>query len=674
MKKRPRRTKAILGWTVGLLLVIGVLALWAADRFAVRHDPELSGQPGPLVGQPSGVHPSDSVTEPDRPSPESTDSPADLNSQTRMVELPNGWQIGEPVNLGPPINSGWNDSDPTVTADGLTLLFGSNRPGESCGLWMSTRTDVRETWGEPARVGLAIDEKVSRFGAGISSDGLILLFTADRPGGMGGQDLWQATRTDANAPWGEPVNLGPVVNSNVMDVSPSLSNDGLTLLFASSRPAEDRNSSIWMTTRPSMDRPWGEPVKLGPTVNCSLAEGGPDLSSDGLALVFESRREGAVGAGDLWMCTRSSIDEPWGEAVNLGYHVNSTTWDAAPVFAQNDTAIYYSSRKPKRDGQDDSDIDVWMVPVKRPKLQGGTKPKPENVPLPEGIAISEPGWDLTQVHRSGEKTLGIAFHPKDNRLYTSEHERGIRRFDENESVQVFDVLAVQLAFASDGESVYCFDTSGSVLQMDWNSGAPIRSVKRSQRETAIVRFVLAPGRFKGTEVGPGEVLLSEFGTNFEGGLRRLPSDGETAVQFCDFPDGYCVFDICFATHRIYAIRAYFPPSGVFDASSLKQTLCCLDKGQLVPISTNEPMDHLGCIVYDHVTSDLLVACADTNRILRVHLDEQGHVGPVSTVLEGFGRIAVRGLALSSNGQRLAVHDQGSHTAYVFSRSEIARPR
>lgn len=298
-----------------------------------------------------------------------------------MVTLANGWQVGEPVNLGPPVNSQWKNSDPAVTPDGLTLLFASNR-SESDGLWISTRASTDAPWGEPVRTELDIDEKVSRYGADISADGLNLLFAADRPGGLGDRDLLQATRAAADAPWGEPVNLGPVVNSNVMDVSPSLSDDGLTLLFASSRPAEV-GSSIWMTTRSSIDDPWREPVQLPPAINSSLTEGGADLSSDGRAVVFESRRDGGVGAGDLWICTRSSVDGPWSEPVNLGPQVNTTTWDAAPAFAQNDTALYFSSRRPKGDGKEGGDIDIWMVPIKRPEARGGATPKAEHEEPPD---------------------------------------------------------------------------------------------------------------------------------------------------------------------------------------------------------------------------------------------------------------------------------------------------
>jgi hypothetical protein len=121
-----------------------------------------------------------------------------------------------------------------------------------------------------------------------------------------------------------------------------------------------------MSTRPSIDESWSEAVNLGPVINGVESEGSPDVSADGLALVFESRREVSHGVGDLWMSTRTSIDEPWGEPVNLGAEVNTPTWDAGPEFAINDTVLFFSTRGLKDGDSRRDDADVWMVPIRRP--------------------------------------------------------------------------------------------------------------------------------------------------------------------------------------------------------------------------------------------------------------------------------------------------------------------
>jgi Tol biopolymer transport system component len=74
----------------------------------------------------------------------------------------------------------------------------------------------------------------------ISSDGLSLYFASSR-GEYGQDDIWVATRTTINDPWGEPVNLGPNVNSSSIDSFPSISTDGLTLFFGRG------GTTIWAT-------------------------------------------------------------------------------------------------------------------------------------------------------------------------------------------------------------------------------------------------------------------------------------------------------------------------------------------------------------------------------------------------------------------------------------------
>ncbi len=124
----------------------------------------------------------------------------------------------------------------------------------------------------------------------ISADGLELYFSSWRPGGYGGADIYVARRMSASDPWGEPTNLGPVVNSPYKELVCSLSPDGLLLLFvdgpAPSRPGGYGDSDIWATRRASLSAPWQAPVNLGPTVNGPLFDTGACMSRDGHMLYF----------------------------------------------------------------------------------------------------------------------------------------------------------------------------------------------------------------------------------------------------------------------------------------------------------------------------------------------------------------------------------------------------
>src|SRR5688572_21147910 len=75
---------------------------------------------------------------------------------------------------------------------------------------------------------------------------------------------------------------------------------------------------------------WSVPVNLGPTVNSPFADNIPDLSKNGLSLYFSSNRPGGSGASDLWVSRRGSVDDAWGLPENLGPTVNSSAGDLGP--------------------------------------------------------------------------------------------------------------------------------------------------------------------------------------------------------------------------------------------------------------------------------------------------------------------------------------------------------
>jgi hypothetical protein len=149
-----------------------------------------------------------------------------------------------------------------------------------------------------------INSSSSDFGTCTSVDGLELYFSSDRPGGSGGADLWVSARPSTKEPWGPSASLGPTVNSPYGDCYPSLSADGLTLYFSGDysstpRPGGLGGADIWMTTRVSRSAPWGAPVNLGAPVNSSERDFSPTISGDGLTLVFTSTRSGGLGNYDL---------------------------------------------------------------------------------------------------------------------------------------------------------------------------------------------------------------------------------------------------------------------------------------------------------------------------------------------------------------------------------------
>ncbi|MEJ2705187.1 MAG: hypothetical protein P8Z79_22330 [Sedimentisphaerales bacterium] len=187
-----------------------------------------------------------------------------------------------------------------MSADGLTLYFDSGGPSGRC--YHTTRATIDAPWEPRVDLGPAI-------GAGtgegiISYDGLELYFISSSwAGGYGGWDTWVSTRASVSDPWGTPVNLGPTVNTPYADAPTWISPDGLTLLLTSDRPGGLGNFDVWMLTRPSKASAWGQPRNLGSSINTIYAEEIMSVSLDGQWCYiddFGGPHPGGLGWEDIW--------------------------------------------------------------------------------------------------------------------------------------------------------------------------------------------------------------------------------------------------------------------------------------------------------------------------------------------------------------------------------------
>jgi Tol biopolymer transport system component len=143
------------------------------------------------------------------------------------------------VKLGPNVNS-LQATDPFFFVDPIsgqsTLYFASlNRPGAP-GDFDLFKSDLGPD-GQflPAVAVTELNTPFRETHPSIHQNGLVMVFSSNRPGGFGGIDLWVSTRPSTADAWGTPCNLGPAVNSASDDRSPSLSHLANSLYFASNR-------------------------------------------------------------------------------------------------------------------------------------------------------------------------------------------------------------------------------------------------------------------------------------------------------------------------------------------------------------------------------------------------------------------------------------------------------
>ncbi len=289
---------------------------------------------------------------------------AQVNDDTE-AEIP--FHFGTPINLGSSVNSPSHDGSPWISRDGYTLFFTSNRPGGSGGfdIWATMRPRLDAPWSDPVNLGPSVNSSSTDYYPTVSSDGLSLYFYSDRQGGEGGGDIWISTRTSTSDLWGAAENLGPIINSAANEAAPCLSNDGLTFLFRSTRSGGFGSADIWLTTRPTMDDPWGMPMNLGPTINGPAWDCGVHLSADGLYLFFHSSRSGGLTNFDLYLSTRKTREDEWSTPVNLGETINTPNNDFCPSLSADNRWLYFCGDTfggPVRPGGVGK-ADLWIVDV-----------------------------------------------------------------------------------------------------------------------------------------------------------------------------------------------------------------------------------------------------------------------------------------------------------------------
>jgi hypothetical protein len=165
----------------------------------------------------------------------------------------------------------------------------------------------------------------------LSRNGLALYFSSNRDGGVGGTDLYVATRADRASSFGEALNL-TALNTAESESSPSISANGLRLYYVA-RPAAGGPNVLQVAERARVDDPF-EPAT--PIQIAQSNPAGPDISFDELSLYFH------LADGELWVMTRDAVGEPWGPATTVD-GANTIERDLAPSIDAYGTTIYFHS-------------------------------------------------------------------------------------------------------------------------------------------------------------------------------------------------------------------------------------------------------------------------------------------------------------------------------------------
>lgn len=264
-------------------------------------------------------------------------------------------------NLGPIINSEFDEHSPVFSADESTLIFTSKRKGSTDekmtddgqyfeDIYISNKKDD-SLWTDPVSISANINTLGHEASIGLSVDGQELFIYKDESNMVNEKDgniYYSKLEGDI---WSKPVKLGPTINTKDNENHASISADGEQLYFTSDRPGGYGGMDIYVSNKlPNGD--WGPAKNLGTIVNSNEDEIGPFIHPDGVTLFFSSKSHMNMGGFDIFFTNKDENGE-WTEPTNIGYPINTTSDDIFYMPTPDGMRAYYASQKTGGFGRND---------------------------------------------------------------------------------------------------------------------------------------------------------------------------------------------------------------------------------------------------------------------------------------------------------------------------------
>jgi hypothetical protein len=221
---------------------------------------------------------------------------------------------GAPVALPAPVNSAVDDFCPTPVKGGGLFFVSARVVTGACGGADIYVTRFRDgAWLDPSNLGCQVNSAAGEAGPSLVPAGHTptLYFSSTRPGGFtaeapgatsGDSDIYASRLTASGFGAAVPV---PGLNSAGNDARPNVRHDGLEIVFDSDRPGTLGGPDIYAATRRRLSASWSAPANLGPTINTPSSESRASFSWDGTVMVFGSTRPGSeAGSNDIYVSVR----------------------------------------------------------------------------------------------------------------------------------------------------------------------------------------------------------------------------------------------------------------------------------------------------------------------------------------------------------------------------------
>ncbi len=255
----------------------------------------------------------------------------------------------EVENLGSTINTVHAEYAPVISMDESFMLFTARRPNTTGGakdgagrynedIYMTT--NVQEKWTDPKPAGQLINTEYNDATVALSGDGFVLITNKSDETGKGGDLYWSSL---AGEEWQEPRKFDEGINTEHLETGASYSADMRTLYLSSNRPGGLGGKDIYKVER-LPDGRWSLPENLGDQINTIYDEESPFIHSDNNTLYFSSKGHSTMGGYDIFKASRNT-DNTWNVPENLGSPINTTGDDLSFVLSAEGKHGYLASKR-----------------------------------------------------------------------------------------------------------------------------------------------------------------------------------------------------------------------------------------------------------------------------------------------------------------------------------------
>jgi outer membrane protein OmpA-like peptidoglycan-associated protein/tetratricopeptide (TPR) repeat protein len=259
-----------------------------------------------------------------------------------------------PQNVGSNVNSTESEYFPSLTIDNKEMVFTRRVRNFNEDFYYSKKNAA--DWDMARPIEGNVNTQENEGAQNISQDGQWLVFTGcNRRDGFGSCDIYISYLTDKG--WSEAINMGGKINSEQWESQPCLSPDKRDLYFASRRPGGYGGSDIYVSHLQANGK-WGDPENLGEVINTTADEQCPFIHADNQTLYFTSSGLPGYGDADLFYI-RKGPNGVWSNPVNLGYPINTISQEGTLFITSDGKTAYYSSdRNDSKGGLDIYSFDL----------------------------------------------------------------------------------------------------------------------------------------------------------------------------------------------------------------------------------------------------------------------------------------------------------------------------